>query len=303
MVTRFTYAVLAGLLAGSAFAATPAKQVADILKDSPASDWRSLDPENCLLMEVGGHRVVIELAPHFAPRHVANIRVLAREHFYDGLAVVRVQDNFVTQWGDPNGDDKAKARPLGGASTKLPAEFSIPSKNIAISKLPDLDGWAPVSGFANGFPVAADPAHNQAWITHCYGVVGAGRDMAIDSSTGAELYVTIGQSPRMLDLNITVVGRVLVGMQYLSALPRGTAALGMYDKPEQLVLIKSVRLFSDLPEAERPALQELRTDSKTWKALVEARRNPPDAFHVKKANFTNVCNLTVPVREITAPNP
>jgi len=290
----------AALLLLSALCVVPAlaKTPAEILKDSPASDWRPLDPRNGLVMDLDGHQVIIELAPRFAPQHVANIRTLAHEGYYDNLAVVRVQDNFVTQWGDPNEDDKATARPLGSAAAHLPAEFSIPFKgSLPFSKLADRDGWAPLTGWSEGFPVAADPKADKAWITHCYGVVGAGRNMEIDSSTGAELYAIIGQSPRMLDLNITVVGRVLKGMEYLSALPRGSAPMGMYDKPEQFVKINSVKLIADLPADQRPKLQILKTGSKTWKDYLETRRNPPDDFHVYKANFTNVCNVQVPVRE------
>ncbi|HMA51303.1 MAG TPA: peptidylprolyl isomerase [Magnetospirillaceae bacterium] len=284
--------LLTALCALPALAKTPA----EILKDSPATDWRPLDPDNTLVMDVGGHQVILELAPRFAPKHVANIRTLAHEGYYDNLAVVRVQDNFVTQWGDPNEDDATKKKPLGSAAAHLPAEFAIPYKGLPIAKLKDPDGWAPVSGWVDGFPVAADPKQDKAWLTHCYGVVGAGRDMAIDSSTGAELYAIIGQSPRMLDLNITVVGRVLRGMEYLSALPRGSAAMGMYDKPEQFVTIKSVKLAADLPADQRPKMEILKTGSKTWKDYLETRRNPPDDFHVYKANFTNVCNVTVPIR-------
>jgi len=287
-----TLFVLSALCAFPALAKTPA----EILKDSPAADWRPLDPDNTLVMDVGGHQVILELAPRFAPKHVANIRTLAHEGYYDTLAVVRVQDNFVVQWGDPNEDDAAKKKSLGSAAAHLPAEFAIPYKGLPIAKLKDPDGWAPVSGWVDGFAVAADPKQDKAWLTHCYGVVGAGRDMAIDSSTGAELYAIIGQSPRMLDLNITVVGRVLQGMEYLSALPRGTAAMGMYDKPEQFVTIKSIKLAADLPADQRPKMEILKTGSKTWKDYLETRRNPPDEFHVYKANFTNVCNVAVPVR-------
>ncbi|MGS0759417.1 peptidylprolyl isomerase, partial [Roseateles sp. GG27B] len=67
-------------------------------------EWRALNPDNTLLMELPQGQVLIELAPRFAPRHAANIRTLTRSGFYDGLAIVRVQDNFVTQWGDPNAD-------------------------------------------------------------------------------------------------------------------------------------------------------------------------------------------------------
>lgn len=265
-------ALTAAVLACAAHAAKPAKSAADVLKDSPAADWRGLDPDNTLLMDLAAGQVIIELAPRFAPAHAANIRALAHGGYWDGLAIVRVQDNFVTQWGDPDGDDAAKARQLpAGAMPKLPAEFSVPldrvGKAAGFTKLADVDGWAPRAGHAEGFPVAADPKSGRAWLAHCYGMVGAGRGDTVDSSNGTELYVVIGHAPRGLDLNITVVGRVLKGMELLSALPRGTGAMGFYDKPEQRTGIQRVRLLADVPAAERPALQVLKTDSATWQQL------------------------------------
>ena len=74
--------------------------LSDILAASPAADWRAVDPEDTLYLILPQGRVVIELAPAFAPGHVANIKRLVRAGFYDGLAVVRVQDDYVVQWGD-----------------------------------------------------------------------------------------------------------------------------------------------------------------------------------------------------------
>ncbi len=269
------------------------------MAQSPDADWRGLDAENTVLMELShgpnAGQVIIELAPRFAPRHAANIRVLAAGGFYDGLAVVRVQDNFVTQWGDPNGDDAPLAKSLGKADAKLPAEFSIPLKGLPLTKLPDVDGWAPVTGFVDGFPVAANPKTGQAWLAHCYGMVGAGRSDAADSSTGAELYAVIGQGPRALDLNITVVGRVLKGMDLLASLPRGGPNMGFYEKPEQRTSISRTRLMSDVPAAERPALQVLRTDSATWAALLDARRNRT-GWYVHSPQHIEICSASVPTR-------
>ncbi|WP_269532978.1 peptidylprolyl isomerase [Chitinimonas sp. BJYL2] len=298
-LTLLTPFVALPLCAAEAKRPTPA----EIIKQSPASDWRGLDPDNTVLMNVNGTDVIMELAPRFAPRHAANIRTLTREGYFDGLAVIRVQDNFVSQWGDPADDDdtKSPAKTLGSADKKLPAEFSIAYKGLPISKLGDADGFAPVSGFVDGFPVAADPKRNRAWIAHCYGVVGAGRGNEVDSSTGASLYAIIGHAPRTLDLNITVVGRVIKGMEALSALPRGTGAMGFYEKPEQYVPIRQARLLSQLPEAERPALEVLRTESKTWQQLVEARRRGTSDWYVYSAGHTNICNMTVPTRPKAAP--
>ena len=268
-----------------------------ILDASPASDWRTPDPANLLYMELDAGRVVIELAPGFAPEHVANIRTLAGEGFWDGTSIYRVQDNFVAQFGDADAGEPAKAKDLGSARRKLPAEFQRDATGLAFDPLPDADGWAPQAGFADGFAAARDPAAGQAWMAHCYGVVGAGRDMAADSSIGAELYVVIGQAPRQLDRNITQVGRVLQGMELLSALPRGPEPMGFYEKPEQRAPIVSVKLASDVPVAERTPLQVLRTDSKTFAAATEARRNRRDGWYVRPAGHIDLCNVPLPVRE------
>src|SRR5262245_52038798 len=82
-------------------ASTPARTAAKILEDSPAADWRVPDVNYTLYMDLPSGRIIIELAPRFAPATVENIRTLAREKYFDGLAVIRVQDNFVAQWGDP----------------------------------------------------------------------------------------------------------------------------------------------------------------------------------------------------------
>ncbi|MBK9572515.1 MAG: peptidylprolyl isomerase [Rhodoferax sp.] len=126
---------------------------------------------------------------------------------------------------------------------------------MPLARFQDADGWAPVSGFVDGLPVAADPAKNQAWIAHCYGVVGAARGNEPDSSNGTSLYTIIGQAPRALDLNITVVGRVVQGMEVLSSLPRGPGAMGFYEKPEQAIPITRARLLADIPVSEQPAIE------------------------------------------------
>lgn len=81
----------------------------------PAS---ALDPENTLIMELPWGKVVIEMRPDLAPRHVARIKELTRKGFYDGTPFHRVLDGFMAQGGDPTGTG------TGGSGVKLPAEFS-----------------------------------------------------------------------------------------------------------------------------------------------------------------------------------
>ncbi|HEX4854535.1 MAG TPA: peptidylprolyl isomerase [Arenimonas sp.] len=272
----------------------------DVIDASTPEDWRTLDPENTLYLELAGGRVVIELAPAFAPQHVANIRTLVRAGYFDGLTINRSQDNFVVQWGDAEGEDPAKARPMGEAKAKLPAEFIRPSEGLDFTTLPDVDGWAPEVGFVQGFPAARDPKAGIAWLAHCYATVGAGRAAAADSSTGNQLYVVTGQSPRQLDRNITTVGRVVQGMELLSVLPRGTGPLGFYEKPEQRVPMLSIKLAADVPEAERAKLEVFRTDRPAFAQLVESRRNRRDDWYVHPAGHIDLCNVPVPVRVAAA---
>ena len=284
-----------------AHAAQPVRtSQADIIKNSAPSDWRRLDPENTVVMEISGQSVIMELAPRFAPKHAANIRTLTREGYYTGSAVVRVQDNYVTQWADPADEEKEKdkLKPLGTALAELPAEFSIPFKGLPITKFTDPDGWAPVSGFVDGMPVAADPAKNKAWLAHCYGMVGAARSTKPDSSNGTSLYAINGQAPRALDLNITVVGRIVKGMEVLSSMPRGPGPMGFYDKPEAYIPLTRARLLSDIPAAEQPAIEIMRTDTATWRNLVEASRHAIGGWAVRSALHSNICNRSVPTRPI-----
>lgn len=264
----------------------------EVLNDTTPADWQRLDPANTLYMDLAsGGRVIIHLAPQFAPRYVHNIQQLVHQNYFDGLAITRVQENYVVQWGDPEGK-----RPLGNALRTVPAEFERSSRNLPFTPLPDPDTYAPEVGFSDGFPVAVDPHLGRAWLVHCYGMVGAGRDENVDSGGGTELYAVIGQSPRHLDRNVTLVGRVVQGMELLTALPRGTGPLGVYEKPSQRVPLRSMRVAADVPEGQRTPLEELRTDTPVWTAYVEALRNRHEPWFKVPAGHIGVCNIPVPVR-------
>jgi peptidylprolyl isomerase len=271
--------------------------MAQVLADSKPGDWRPLDPENTLYLELASGRVVIELAPVFAPQHVANVKALVREHYFDGLAIIRAQDNYVVQWGDPEAEKPESKRKIKNARATLPAEFERAlDPKLPFTRLPDGDTYAPETGFSGGFPVARDPKNGKMWLVHCYGMVGAGRDVPPDSGGGTELYVVIGNAPRQLDRNVTLLGRVVQGIELLSVLPRGTAPMGFYDKPEQRVPIKAIRVAADLPAAERTNLELLRTDTKTFQDLIESRRNRREEWFHTPAGHIDVCNVPLPVR-------
>ncbi len=127
-------------------------------------------------------------------------------------------------------------------------------------------------------------------------MVGVGRDNDADSGGGSELYAVIGQAPRQLDRNVTLVGRVVRGMEWLSSLPRGTGDLGFYKTAAERTPIVRVRIAADLPVAERVPLQALREDSATFAALLRNRRFRQDDWYKRPAGRLDVCNMPLPVR-------
>ena len=185
--------------------------------------------------------------------------------------------------------------PAGVVQTP-PAEYEGLIRREAVKKLPYPDSYAAEVGYVDGWPVALDPATGQGWLAHCYGMVGVARDLAPDTGSGSELYAVMGHAPRHLDRNIATVGRVLDGFQHLTATPRGTAALGFIEDKAKQVPIARVRLAADIPAAERPAYEAMRTDSEAFAAYLTGRANRGGAFFEKAVGGVDLCNAPVPTR-------
>ena len=289
--------IAGGALIASAAVAQPAAKLltpTDIIAQAPAAAWRTIPADDLLVMELGkGGRIVIQLAPEFAPVHVANIRALARGGWWDGAAIYRVQDNYVAQWGQGESE-----RPFPqGVVAKPPAEYARPLRGLPVRPLGFVDPYAPAAGYALGWPIGYSPRGGTANLTHCYASIGVGRDLAPDTGSGGELYAVIGHGPRQLDRNIAVVGRVVEGIERLSSLPRGTGDLGFYKEGEPTTPIARIRLASQLPPAERPSFQYMDTKSATFGRYVRLRANRKDAFYERPAGGVDLCNAPVPVRK------
>ncbi|HXC73957.1 MAG TPA: peptidylprolyl isomerase [Sphingomicrobium sp.] len=283
----------AAMLIGAAPAKPKLLTPNDIVAGAPASAWKTIDPDDLLVMDLAnGGRVVVQLAPQFAPVHVANIKALARSNYWDGATVYRVQDNYVAQWGL---NDSEKPWPKG-VTPKPPAEYTRPLKGLAIKPLGSPDPYAPGAGFVDGWPMAYSPKAGWANLAHCYASVGVGRDLSPDTGSGGELYAVIGHGPRQLDRVIAVVGRVVEGIDKLSSLPRGTEALGFYKDKAQYVPIRAIRLASEIPASERPAFEYMDTGSATFAHYLRVRANRHDDFYIRPAGGVDLCNVQVPVR-------
>jgi peptidylprolyl isomerase len=266
---------------------------AEVMESLEDSDWRRPDPLDLLYLDLPNGTVIIELAPDFAPASIANIRTLVREKYFDGLAIIRSQDNYVVQWGDPI-EEEADARSIGSAKSTIPAEFSRSVNGIELVEIESNDAYADRVGFANGFPVGSDG--KQLWLSHCYGMVGIARGNELDSGNGTSLYVVTGHAPRHLDRNITLAGRVLSGIELLTTLPRGNGPLGFYETADERTPIVRSRLGSDLDDKNSLDIKVLRTDTDAFSDYVKSRTFRHEAWFTEPTGRIEICNITPPVR-------
>jgi cyclophilin family peptidyl-prolyl cis-trans isomerase len=334
--TNFTVAASAPPAPPASVKSDVALSPGEIVAAAPAGDWVAIVASDLLVMDLAPdakakpRRVVIQLMPPpFSQGWIGNIRKLAAAHWWDGTSVNRVQDNYVVQWGDVT---EKKALPVGlavtgEASYETPLEFhyltigfgngGTPSGAAFPSFRPvsEKDVYSTATGFSKGWPVAAStpwpkswkgmsrlerkPTSMKFWPVHCYGMVGVGRNLSPDTGSGAELYTVVGHAPRHLDRNIALVGRVIEGIEHLSSLPRGTGALGFYEKAEELVPIRSVRIASEmLSDKPLPRYEYLSTESESFAKYADARANRRDPFFIKPAGGADICNIPVPVRRV-----
>ena len=327
LLTQFSAApaVLAQASAAQAAGKVKASPLApsELVAAAPAKDWTRIAPADLLVMDLAPdakgrpRRVVIQLMPPpFSAGWIGNIRKLAAAHWWDGMSINRVQDNYVVQWGDPDADDKAKAKALpAGLSTMAESGYTVKTHGERYSQLPtgkfdsapaggtdaewgnrSNDSYRSWTGIINGWPIASD--YSKQWPVHCYGMVGVGRDLSPNTGSGAELYVVIGHAPRHLDRNIALVGRVIEGIELLSSLPRGHGGLGFYDlaQGDERVTITAIRPGPEVKDL--PGYEYLSTDSASFASYADARANRRDPFFIRPAGGADICNIPVPVRRV-----
>lgn len=291
---RLLLAAVAALLAGAAPPPAAVRSPGNAVKSAPASDWIEIPAEDLLVMDLaGGKRVVIQLAPQFAPVHVANIRTMARSGYWAKATIYRVVDNWVTQWG--LGDGPFPNPP--GVVARPPEEYQRALAGLTPVPMGSPDPYSMKAAYADGWPVAIQPG-GIVNPTYCYGAVGAARDAAPDTGNGSELFAVIGSTARRLDRNYALVGRVLAGMENLSALPRGTGEMGVYAKDQAPTPITAVRIAADMPAVDRPRFEYLRTGSPAFADYVQLASHRAD-YGIPSPG-ADLCAVPVPVRKVGA---
>jgi peptidylprolyl isomerase len=271
-----------------ALAQTAQESPADqLLAQAPDGVWRTLDPENILLLDLPSGEILIEMRPDFSQAHVERVKYLARQGFYDGTIFHRVIDGFMAQGGDPTGTGRGASDlpDLQGEFVKSMREF----ENVqAIGR----DNRSPRIGFLGALPVAFQPPTMTEflnteevglWPMHCTGVVSMARG-GDPNSANSQFFIMFGDNRRSLDQSYTAWGRVIDGDRNVRRINRG-------EPPERPTPVLRARVMADLPPEEQMQVQVLSTESETFMAwLEETRQISEDGY------FDDVCNVRVPVR-------
>lgn len=271
------------LQTSSAFSA----EAQSIIASSPASDWRVIPNERLLLVEFDGLRVLAELYPDLAPRHVERVAELAQAEFYDGIKFHRVIRDFIVQGGDPNGDGTG-----GSELPNIAGEYVRDVNDTPAFTVLGRDLYASRAGFLNGLPVAAHPESLRTafgeerpvkiWGAHCPGILSMARASDPDSAN-SQFFVMLGDHRRSLDRLYTVFGRVVIGVENLEKIAEG-------EPPKNPTVITRMRIASELPSAQQVSIREMKADSASFRSIVELSGDVSDGF------VRNLCALKLPIR-------
>lgn len=278
---------------------TAASSASDLTPDAVVAaagpdEWRALDPNNTLYIELDSGVVVVEMRPEMAPLHVENTRHLVRQGVFDGSQFYRVIDAFVAQGGPLYADENAQPDLAQGAWS-VAAEFTSKATLPAVY-LPfnGPDGYADETGFLHSQAIGRDLDTGESWLLHCHGAVAMGRSNDLNSGATA-LYVVNGPAQRYLDRNTTVFGRVISGMEHIQALQRSDSLAG----PNDLIglnEIKRIRLAADLPADQVLPLLVLDSAAASFKQLLAARQNRTGEWFVYQHDHIDTCAVPIPVK-------
>jgi peptidylprolyl isomerase len=247
-----------------------------------ASDYRTADPQNLLVIDTEKGRIIVEMYPEIAPTAVARIKTLARAKFYDGLMFHRVVDDFMAQGGDPKGDGTGNS-----GYGNLKAEFTF-RRGLDMPFTPALSSQGQEDGFFKAMPVRTQSSDLMimmadgkvpAWGLWCPGVAGMARTNEPDSAD-SQFFLMRGFNDQ-LEAKYTSFGRVLVGLDVVRNL-----ALG--EPPPHPDHMKSVRVMSDLPPDQQTRVQVLDTTSAAFRALVAYDKT-------QHGGSFSVCDVQLPV--------
>ncbi len=259
--------------------------------NAPDVAWRDLDPENTLYIDLEYGRVILELYPEVAPRHVAQIKTLARQGFYDFITFHRVIEGFMNQTGDPKGD--------GTGDSDLPdieAEFSFRRGDdmpvTLVGARPSGKGDIGV-GFYKALPIATQPTSQgiltkdgkvAAFALHCKGITSMAR--ASDPNSGNSQFFLMRDTSEHLDTKYSIWGNTVFGHENLTKIKVGVKS----DDPKFVPdVMKKVQVAADVAAGERVNVQVLKTDSPAFKNYLKTQKKAD-------GSYPDICDIQIPSR-------
>lgn len=255
----------------------------------PESAWRTVDPENLMVIDTAYGKIGVELFPEIAPNHVTQVKALVRDGFYDGVVFHRVIDGFMNQTGDgANGDGTGdSARP------DIEAEFSFRRSEdmpITLVTARGNEQQQIATGFYKGLPVATQPI-SQAILTrdgkvaafglHCKGVTSMARTSE-PNSANSQFFLMRGKAEH-LDAQYSVWGTTVMGHAFLTAFKEGVVGQNDGFVPDQM---NAVQIAADIPDADRPTVQVLDTTSAAFNNWIATQ------------SYDDVCDVEIPTRTL-----
>lgn len=256
--------------------------------DAGDGEWRAVDLENLIVVDLPSGTLYIEMRPDLAPKHVEQIRTLVRRGFYDGLTFHRVIEGFVAQGGDPKGDGTG-----GSDLPDIAAEFARDTKDVANFTPIGRDRQAARVGLIDGVPAGAEPESLRSvrgdrtvrvWGAHCQGVMSMARATEPDSAN-SQFFLVIGDARQSLDQRYTVWGWIVEGVESARRIERG-------EPPKRPTPIVRMRIAADVPaEEELPKIEVMRSDSAVFQAYLKESGLVDETGFVK-----DLCDVRPPRR-------
>lgn len=293
-------AVAMAAMAGGAVAQVPAGAPAQSATQTPpptpagltAADWRTVEPENLLVIDTSKGRVLVELEPRVAPNHVVRVRTLADQGFYDGLKFHRVIGGFMAQTGDPLG--------TGLGSSDLPdialeAAFRR-GRDTAFLPVPNSGGTA-LRGLVGAVPVTTQPDAQmmitadmrvEAQTLFCPGVAGMARS-SDPNSANSQFFLMMGENAA-LNGGYTVFGAILIGREVVQSLKRGSDAADGAVTDNADIIVRA-RTAAAMPASERPTVRVMDTRGPGFAALIESTR-------AARGNRFTICDVRLPAEVV-----
>lgn len=259
---------------------------------APDTAWRTVAPENLLVIDTSKGRILVELEPRMAPQSVERIRTLADRGFYDGLKFHRVIAGFMAQTGDP------LATGAGGSDLPdVPGEFEFrrgPDSRFVAVPMPvtgsgvfGVMGSSPIQTQPNAQMMFNNDGRVSAVGLFCTGAAGMARS-GDPNSANSQFFLTMGERAT-LNGAYAVFGQVVAGQQVISALKVGPeSANGAVTDPD---IMTRVRTASAMPEAERPSVRVMLTSDPAYAAVIETRR-------AARGGLFSVCDAIPPAEVV-----